>query len=149
MKNISKATQMQLAKKHPIKAPINNTQTKKVSREIEDLSGRFKHPMRNIGSRARAAKEVSFYVGIDLGDKKSNYCFLDAKGNTFAEGTLATMQTELSELFSSIPKCRIAIEVGTHSPWIYALLKSHGHEVSSPTLGKLKQSIRTDARTTR
>jgi len=35
----------------------------------------------------------------------------------------------LSELYSSIPKCRIAIEVGTHSPWICALLKSHGHEV--------------------
>lgn len=47
----------------------------------------------------------------------------------FAEGTLATTQTELNELFSSIPKCCIAIEVGTHSPWICALLKSHGHEV--------------------
>jgi transposase len=129
MKNNIKATKMQLAKKHPVKTQISSTQTKKASREIEDLSGRFKHPMRNSGSQARAAKEVSFYVGIDLGDKKSNYCFLDAKGNIFAEGTLATMQTELSELFSSIPKCRIAIEVGTHSPWVYALLKSHGHEV--------------------
>jgi hypothetical protein len=122
MKNHIKATKMQLAKKHPVKTQISSTQTKKASREIEDLSGRFKHPMRNSGSQARAAKEVSFYVGIDLGDNKSNYCFLDAKGNIFAEGTLATMQTELSELFSSIPKCRVAIEVGTHSPWVYALL---------------------------
>jgi transposase len=129
MKNNIKATKMQLAKKHSVKTQISCEQTKKASIEIEQLSERIKHPMRDRGSRARAAKEVSFYVGIDLGDKKSNYCFLDAKGNTFAEGTLATMQTELSELFSSIPKCRIAIEVGTHSPWIYALLKSHGHEV--------------------
>ena len=129
MKNISKATNMQSAKKHPVKAQITRVVTKKASRELEQLSERIKHPTPDRGSQARAAKEVSFYVGIDLGDKKSNYCFLDAKGNIFAEGTLATMQTELSELFSSIPKCRIAIEVGTHSPWVWALLKNHGHEV--------------------
>ncbi len=129
MKNISKASKMQLAKKRLVRTQIHSTQTKKVSREINQLSERIKHPKRNRGSQARAAKEVSFYVGIDLGDKTSNYCFLDAKGNIFAEGTLATTQAELSELFASIPKCRIAIEVGTHSPWICTLLKSHGHEV--------------------
>jgi transposase len=122
MKNISKATKMQLAKKDPVK--ISSTPTKKVSAEMEQLSEQLKR-----GSRARAAKEDSCYVGIDLGDKKSNYCFIDAKGNIFAEGTLATTQAELSELFSSIPKCRIAIEVGTHSPWVCSLMKSHGHEV--------------------
>jgi transposase len=26
-------------------------------------------------------------------------------------------------------RCRIAIEVGTHSPWVSRLLKSVGHEV--------------------
>jgi len=41
---------------------------------------------------------------MDLGDKKSNYCFPDAKGNILAEGTLATTQAELSELFLSISK---------------------------------------------
>jgi transposase len=129
MKNNIKATKMQSVKKHLVKTQISGMQTKKVSREIELLSEHMQHPIRDHGSRARAAKEVSFYVGIDLGDKKSNDCFLDAKGNIFAEGTLATMQTELSELFSSIPKCRIAIEVGTRSPWVWALLKNHGHEV--------------------
>ena len=111
MKNNIKATKMQLAKNHPVKMQISCVQTKKVSREHKQLSERLKR-----GSRARTAKEVSYYVGIDLGDKKSNYCFLDAEGNIFAEGTLATTQAEPSELFSSIRKCRIAIEVGTHSP---------------------------------
>jgi hypothetical protein len=124
MKNNIKATKMQLAKKHPVKTQISSKQTKNVSREIDHLSERLKHLMRDCGSQARAAKKVSFCVGIDLGDKKSNYCFLDAKGNIFAEGTLGTTQTELSELCSSIPRCRIAIEVGTHSPWVCALLKS-------------------------
>ena len=138
MKNNSKATKMKLAKKHPVKTQISNTQTKKVSQEIEQLFERLRHPIRDRGSRARAAKEISCCVGMDLGDKKSNYCFLDAKGNIFAEGTLATTQAEMSELFSSIPRCRIAIEVGTHSPWVCALLKSNGHEVFVANPRKVK-----------
>jgi hypothetical protein len=129
MKNNIKTTKMQLAKKHAVNPQINDAQTKKVSIELEQVSERLKHSLRNRGRRARAVNQVSFYVGMDLGDKNSNYCFIDAKGNIFAEGTLATAQAELNELFSSIPKCRIAIEVGTHSPWICALLKSHAHEV--------------------
>jgi transposase len=31
--------------------------------------------------------------------------------------------------FKSIPRSRIAIEVGTHSPWVSSLLESIGHEV--------------------
>lgn len=73
--------------------------------------------------------DVGYCVGIDLGDRKSNYCFLDAKGNIVAEGTLVTTHAELSALFSSIPKCRIAIEVGTH-----AILES----LQSPKLGRME-----------
>ena len=129
MKNNIKATKMQLAKKHALKVQINDAQTKKVSTELEQVCERVKHSLRHRGPRTRTAKQVRYYVGMDIGDKNSNYCFIDAKGNIFAEGTLATAQAELSELFSSISKCRIAIEVGTHSPWIWTLLKSHGHEV--------------------
>jgi transposase len=32
-------------------------------------------------------------------------------------------------LLSALPKCRIAVEVGTHSPWVSALLESYGNEV--------------------
>jgi transposase len=90
-----------------------------------------KHSLRdrNESSRVKAAEEFSAYIGIDLGDKKSQCCILEPNGNIFAEETLATTQEELSELFSTIPRCRIAIEVGTHSPWVSDLLKSHGHEV--------------------
>ena len=132
MKNNIKATKMQLAKKRSVKAPVSCLQTKKVSNELALLSKQLRGSLRDRTRVSRAtsrAMKSSYYVGMDLGDKKSNYCFLGATGDIFAEGTLATNQTELSALFSSIPKCRIAIEVGTHSPWINALLESHGHEV--------------------
>jgi hypothetical protein len=73
----------------------------KVLIETDPERERLKHSLRKRGSRARSAKEVSCHVGIDFGDKKSNYRFADEKGNIFAEGTLATIQAELSELFSS------------------------------------------------
>jgi transposase len=74
-------------------------------------------------------KSSSFYIGIDLGDKKSNYCFMDDEAEIRAEGTLATTAEEFNAFFSAIPRSRIAMEVGTHSPWINALLKDLGHEV--------------------
>jgi transposase len=34
------------------------------------------------------------------------------------------------QVFGSMARCRIAIEVGTHSPWVSRLLKSIGFEVT-------------------
>jgi transposase len=45
------------------------------------------------------------------------------------EGTVATTKKGMKQKFGSLPKCRIAIEVGTHSPWVSRLLSSFGHEV--------------------
>jgi transposase len=70
-----------------------------------------------------------YYIGIDLGDKKSNYCFMDAGKEILTEDTLATTSEEYTAYFSVIPKSRIALEVGTHSPWVSALLEGLGHEV--------------------
>lgn len=72
---------------------------------------------------------VEYYIGIDLGDKRSSYCFLDKNGAIAAEGSLATTTTDFAALFKAIPRCRIALEVGTHSPWVSALLEEIGHEV--------------------
>jgi transposase len=77
----------------------------------------------------KASKESAFSVGIDLGDKKCRFCFLDAKGDIVFEDALSTTQEEFKAYFSSIPKARIAIEVGTHSPWICELLETIGHTV--------------------
>jgi transposase len=81
--------------------------------------------------KPQAAQEnlVEYHIGIDLGDKRSHYCFLDAHANIVAEDTLATTTTDFDLLFKAIPRSRIAIEVGTHSPWVSSLLEAIGHEV--------------------
>jgi transposase len=78
--------------------------------------------------KAASENAVAYYVGIDLGDKKSYYCFLDADGNMI-EGNLTTTPTDFGLHFKAIPRSRIAIEVGTHSPWVSSLLEGIGHEV--------------------
>ena len=72
---------------------------------------------------------VEYWIGIDLGDKKSNYCILDKNANLVAEGILATTVAEFSLHFKVIPRSRIALEVGTHSPWTSSLLEGLGHSV--------------------
>ena len=74
-------------------------------------------------------ESVPFYIGIDLGDKKSNYCIMDDSKEIRAEGVIAMTANEFKAFFSAIPSSRIAMEVGTHSPWINALLEELGHDV--------------------
>jgi hypothetical protein len=54
--------------------------TKEVSRELQQLSERLNRSLRDRANISRAitaaVNEDGFYVGIDLRDKKSNYCFL-------------------------------------------------------------------------
>jgi len=81
--------------------------------------------------KPKAAGEipVEYYIGIDIGDKRSYYCFLDANTNIVVADSLATTTTDFALHFKAIPRSRIVIEVGTHSPWIGALLEELGHEV--------------------
>jgi len=79
--------------------------------------------------RKAPEENVEYYIGIDLGDKRSCYCILDKNSNIVADGSLATTVAELELYFKAIPKSRIAIEVGTHSPWISPLLEDLGHIV--------------------
>ncbi len=68
-------------------------------------------------------------IGMDLGDKTSRYCILDEGGQVLREGGVATNRKKMTEFFLKLEPCRVAIEVGTHSPWLSRLLKSLGHEV--------------------
>jgi hypothetical protein len=149
MKNHNKTTKTESAKKQIVKTQVSNTELKNIPREIQELADRLSRLLRKRAGMSQATmaavSEDGWFVGIDLGDRKSNHCFLDVRGEIVAEGTVATTQGELEALFSSIPKCRIAIEVGTHSPWVSAFLESHGHEVIVANPRKM-ESIRKNRR---
>jgi transposase len=68
-------------------------------------------------------------IGMDLGDKTSRYCVLGAGGEIAAEGTVGTTKKAMAQKFTGMRRCRIAMEVGTHSPWLSRLLTNLGYEV--------------------
>jgi transposase len=100
-------------------------------------------------------ESVEYWIGIDLGDKTSNYCILDKNAIIVAEGSLATTVPEFSLHFKAIPRSRIALEVGTHSPWVSSLLEGIGHVVcvANPRKlgggkkGRRRKNDKLDART--
>ncbi len=76
-------------------------------------------------------------VGLDLGDRRSHLCMLDREsGAVLEEGTVLTTREGLERRFSTARPLRIALEAGTHSPWVSQLLEGLGHEVIVAALVK-------------
>ena len=68
-------------------------------------------------------------IGLDLGDRSSWYCVLNGAGEVLLERKLATTPKAMKEVFGGMPRGRIALETGMHSPWVSRLLSELGHEV--------------------
>jgi transposase len=66
---------------------------------------------------------------MDLGDKTSRYCLLNDEGEILREDQVATTKAGMTGTFGRFGRTQVAIEVGTHSPWVSRLLRSFGHEV--------------------
>jgi transposase len=79
-------------------------------------------------------------AGLDLGDKYSYLCLIDQhSGEVVEEGRLRTTPEAFRRRFASEqPPMRIAIEVGTHSPWASRVLEECGHEVLVANARKLR-----------
>ncbi len=74
-------------------------------------------------------KEQKLTIGVDLGDRWSFYCVLDEAGKIILEQKVATTPEAMTQTFGKIPRSLIALEIGTHSPWVSRLLTELGHEV--------------------
>jgi transposase len=78
-------------------------------------------------------------AGLDLGDKYSRLCLVDQEsGEIVEEGRLRTNPEAFERRFASERPMRIAIEAGTHSPWVSRVLEGCGHEVLVANSRKLR-----------
>src|SRR5499427_8455625 len=80
-------------------------------------------------TRGKKIFEGQLTIGLDLGDRSSFYCVLDAAGEITLEQKLPTTPEGMKQAFGKMQRCRIAMETGTHSPWVSRLLTALGHEV--------------------
>jgi predicted NBD/HSP70 family sugar kinase len=61
-------------------------------------------------------------IGLDLGDRSSSYCALNGAGEVILEQRVATNPETMKRTFEKMPRSRIALETGTHSPWVSRVL---------------------------
>ena len=74
-------------------------------------------------------KEQKLTIGLDLGDRWSFYCVLDEAGEIILQQKLPTTPEGMRRTFEKLPRSRMVLETGTHSPWISRLLTELGYEV--------------------
>ena len=107
--------------------------------------------MKKHSKKAAAGSKPRRTVGLDLGDKFCHYCILDGEeGEVMGEGRIKTEEGALRKHFENEERMRVAMECGTHSPWISRLLAKLGHEVIVANARKLKgvtqEEVRNDRR---
>src|SRR5262250_2911947 len=88
--------------------------------------------MQKISTMRTGGKKIfkgQLTIGLDLGDRFSCYCVLDEAAEILLEQKLPTTPEGMKQTFARMPRSRIAMETGTHSPWVSRLLKGLGHEV--------------------
>ena len=88
-------------------------------------------------------------VGLDLGDRFTQLCALDAQGRIVATARLRTTPAALERHVASLPRGRIVLEVGTHSPWVSRLLQRLGHEVLVANARQLRLIYASDRKSDR
>ncbi|HET6180607.1 MAG TPA: transposase, partial [Candidatus Sulfotelmatobacter sp.] len=82
-----------------------------------------------VAKQTRNISRQTLTIGLDLGDRNSWYCVLDETGNIVMEQKISTTPNALQAAFGAMPRSRVALEIGTHSPWLSRLLSELGHEV--------------------
>jgi transposase len=90
---------------------------------------------------------IESFVGMDIGDKQIQFCILDRKGSVMESGSLDTSRNGLNvflERFDTPKRVLVALETGTHSPWISHLLEAQGFCVLVGNARKLRAIWDTD-----
>jgi transposase len=86
-------------------------------------------PTPSVVSTATPALVSGFTLGLDLGDRQHHVCVLDAAGQIIREASLPNTRPALQQLLIDFPGSTVALEAGTHSPWISRYLTDLGAQV--------------------
>ena len=119
------------------RGPVQRDAKEVMAEVLEKLTGRGALDARAESGSARKGRRENtvgpnldrLTVGVDLGDRWSQYCILGLKGEMLAEGQLRTTQEDVREFFQALTVARVVIEVGTHSAWVQDVITEWGHEV--------------------
>ena len=122
-------------KRTKARGPVQRDAKEVLAEVLEKLRGKLEAPAVSTSAKEqRRGNTVGpnrdrLTVGVDLGDRWSQYCILGLEGETLAEGQLRTTQEDVREFFQALTVARVVMEVGTHSAWMQDVITEWGHEV--------------------
>lgn len=74
-------------------------------------------------------KDYSTVIGVDLGDQFNHFCVVDEGGDVLQRGQVRCKREAMEQFFKQYKRTLVAMEAGTHSPWVCRLAEQAGHEV--------------------
>jgi hypothetical protein len=75
------------------------------------------------GRKKTTTDKPEMTMGIDVGDRYSHLCLLDEEGEVVERDRVRSTEAAFRRHFEGTPRLRIALECGTHSPWMSRLFK--------------------------
>lgn len=88
-------------------------------------------------------------VGLDVSDRFTYVCILNAAGELVDEGRVVTTPEALRRRFGGLGRMRLVLETGTHSPWVSRVLAESGHEVLVANARRLRLIAQNDSKSDR
>lgn len=70
------------------------------------------------------------HLGIDVHQKYSEICRVSVEGQVLGRDRIPTTESSLRRFFKGQKRCRIVMECGPSTPWVYRQLCELGHEVA-------------------
>lgn len=87
------------------------------------------------------AAKPSLTLGLDVGDRWIHVSRVDGSGEPVGDERVSCTAAAVQRYFGKLERCRVVLEVGTHSRWLDRMLRELGHEVFVANAGRL-HSIR-------
>jgi transposase len=122
-------------KRTKARGPVQRDAKEVLAEVLEKLTGKLDAPAVSTSAKENRRGNTMgpngdrLTVGVDLGDRWSQYCILGLAGETLAAGRLRTTPEDVREFFQALTVARVVIEVGTHSAWVQDVITEWGHEV--------------------
>lgn len=69
------------------------------------------------------------HLGIDVHLKSTEICELSECGEVDRRDRIPTTESGMRRYFGRRRRCRVVMECGASTPWVYRLLRELGHEV--------------------
>lgn len=82
-----------------------------------------------MGNISTVGQGTGDFIGMDLSDKRATVVVINSEGLVVEEDSVPVTPAGLSSYLSGRDRSRVAIEAGTHSPWVSRIIEGSGHEV--------------------